>query len=277
MRFTITLSRAFFDINPSGVKGDSYIGIGTSCCDNSWDPVWEASTHIDEDGWTAEIRIPYSQLRFSRDSVQTWGLEVRRFIKRNNEQDQWAFLAQERGGRPGAFRPSRGAPYSARGSGPRAVAVRRQQVHDRGPRRGRSCSIHAAVRRCAPVSISKDRLTSNLAHARCHVQSRLRPGRSRSSRRQPDRVRNFFFPEKRPFFIEGSQVFDFGGLGCNICSNVEGMSAFYSRRIGRAPTWAHRCSRPTRRIPTPTYRTRPPFSPRARSLGARRRASPSDC
>ncbi|HEX8945768.1 MAG TPA: carbohydrate binding family 9 domain-containing protein, partial [Gemmatimonadaceae bacterium] len=66
------LSRAFFDLNPSGSK-DDYIGIGTSCCDNSWDPVWQAATRIDSDGWTAEIRIPFSQLRFSRDSVQTWG------------------------------------------------------------------------------------------------------------------------------------------------------------------------------------------------------------
>src|SRR5215472_7526321 len=81
------LSRAFFDLNPSGSKGDQ-IGIGTSCCDASWDPVWEGVTHIDEDGWTAEIRIPYSQLRFPRAEVQTWGLQVRRFIKRNNEQDQ---------------------------------------------------------------------------------------------------------------------------------------------------------------------------------------------
>src|SRR5438067_1209857 len=45
-----------------------------------------------------------------------------------------------------------------------------------------------------------------------------------------------FFPEKRPFFTSGSQVFNFGGFSCNFCSNVEGMSAFYSRRVGRAPT-----------------------------------------
>jgi hypothetical protein len=51
------LSRAFFQVNPSGSKSDM-IGLGTSCCDASWDPVWEAATHIDEDGWTAEIRIP---------------------------------------------------------------------------------------------------------------------------------------------------------------------------------------------------------------------------
>ena len=47
-----------------------------------------------------------------------------------------------------------------------------------------------------------------------------------------------FFPEKRPFFVEGAQVFDFGAFNCNFCSNVEGMQAFYSRRVGRAPTGA---------------------------------------
>src|SRR5690242_12803602 len=96
------LSRAFFDLNPSGSKND-YIGIGTSCCDNSWDPVWEAATSIDAEGWTAEIRIPFSQLRFSRGSVQTWGLQVRRFIKRRDEQDQWAFWGKTEAGGPPRF------------------------------------------------------------------------------------------------------------------------------------------------------------------------------
>ncbi|HKN66154.1 MAG TPA: carbohydrate binding family 9 domain-containing protein, partial [Gemmatimonadaceae bacterium] len=96
------LSRAFFEVNPSGSKSD-YIGIGTSCCDPSWDPIWEAATHIDNEGWTAEIRTPYSQLRFSRDSVQTWGLEVRRFIKRRNEEDDWSFWHKNEAGGPSRF------------------------------------------------------------------------------------------------------------------------------------------------------------------------------
>src|SRR3954465_9880549 len=96
------LSRAFFEVNPSGSKSD-YIGIGTSCCDPSWDPIWEAATHVDSDGWTAEIRIPYSQLRFSRDSVQTWGLEVRRFIKRRDEEDDWSFWHKNEAGGPSRF------------------------------------------------------------------------------------------------------------------------------------------------------------------------------
>ena len=96
------LGRAFFNVNPSGSKEDN-IGIGTSCCDASWDPVWEAATRIDSTGWTAEVRIPFSQLRFSRDSVQTWGLEVRRFIKRRNEQDDWVTWPKTDAGGPSRF------------------------------------------------------------------------------------------------------------------------------------------------------------------------------
>jgi hypothetical protein len=50
------LGRAFFDLNPSGSKSD-FLGIGTSCCDSGWDPIWEAATRIDSLGWSAEMRI----------------------------------------------------------------------------------------------------------------------------------------------------------------------------------------------------------------------------
>lgn len=59
--------RTWFELNPDGVKGDHQNG------DSSYDPVWEGATNIDSLGWTAEFRIPYSQLRFSRDTVQSWG------------------------------------------------------------------------------------------------------------------------------------------------------------------------------------------------------------
>ena len=59
--------RTWFELNPDGVKGDHQNN------DSSYDPVWEGSTNIDSLGWTAELRIPYSQLRFSRDTVQSWG------------------------------------------------------------------------------------------------------------------------------------------------------------------------------------------------------------
>ena len=65
------LDEVWFEVNPAGVRGESYSG------DASWDPVWEAAARIDSAGWTAELRIPYSQLRFARGAApQTWGLQV---------------------------------------------------------------------------------------------------------------------------------------------------------------------------------------------------------
>jgi len=228
------LGRAFFDVNPSGSKGD-YIGIGTSCCDNGWDPVWEAATHIDPDGWTAEIRIPFSQLRFSRDSVQTWGLQVRRYIKRRNEEDDWSFWHKNEAGGPPRFGhleglripPSRShlelLPYAVSNSTSIATSG------------GDPFNTHGRPTMRAGLDL-KDRLTSNLT-----LDATINPDFGQVE--VDPAVLNLsafetFFPEKRPFFIEGAQVFDFGSFNCNFCSNGESMSGFYSRRIGRTPTGA---------------------------------------
>ena len=57
------IDQVWFEVNPAGVRGDQFNG------DPSWDPIWEAATQVDSLGWTAEMRIPYSQLRFSRESL----------------------------------------------------------------------------------------------------------------------------------------------------------------------------------------------------------------
>src|SRR5690606_4492243 len=56
------LDDAWFEVNPAGASGDQFNG------DPSWDPIWESAAHTDSAGWTAELRIPFSQLRFSTDS-----------------------------------------------------------------------------------------------------------------------------------------------------------------------------------------------------------------
>ena len=228
------LSRAFFDLNPSGSK-DDYIGIGTSCCDNSWDPVWEAATSIDDKGWTAEIRIPFSQLRFPRDSVQTWGLQVRRFIKRRDEQDQWSFWRKNESGGPSRFGHLEGLriPPSTSHLELLPYAVSKSSVLATTPGDPFSTGGRPTMRLGLDL---KDRLTSNLT-----LDATINPDFGQVE--VDPAVLNLsafetFFPEKRPFFVEGSQVFNFGSFSCNFCSNVESMSGFYSRRIGRAPTGA---------------------------------------
>src|SRR5439155_24460647 len=71
------IGRLFFTVNPSGVRGDGN-GLGGGSAD-SWDPVWEVKTAIDSLGWTAEMRIPSSQLRYPATAEeQTWGLQSSR-------------------------------------------------------------------------------------------------------------------------------------------------------------------------------------------------------
>ena len=96
------IGRLFFSINPSGVRNDAN-GLGGGG-DPSWDPVWEVATAIDSLGWTAEMRIPFSQLRFPPGAAeQTWGLQIWRQVTRLNELSQWAFWGITEAGGPPRF------------------------------------------------------------------------------------------------------------------------------------------------------------------------------
>jgi len=226
------LSRAFFEVNPSGSKSD-YIGIGTSCCDPSWDPIWEAATSVDKDGWSAEIRIPYSQLRFSRKPDQVWGLQVRRFIKRRDEEDDWAFWRKNEAGGPSRFGHLVGLHIPATASHLELMPYASVKSTSQASLVGTPFDTRGTPAMNAGLDL-RHRVTSNLT-----LNATFNPDFGQVE--VDPAVLNLsafetFFPEKRPFFVEGAQVFNFGGFNCQFCSNVEGMSAFYSRRVGRAPT-----------------------------------------
>jgi len=88
-----------FEINPSGVRGDEALSAGQDRRgDSSWDPVWEAATHVNEGGWTAELRIPFSQLRFGNAEEQQWGIQITRDIARNREKQLFSFTPKNEAG-----------------------------------------------------------------------------------------------------------------------------------------------------------------------------------
>ena len=87
-----------FDVNAVGVKGDILTGDDGGFFDNSWDPVWEVATALDSLGWTAELRIPFSQLRFSGAREQRWGVRFVRTIQRRNEFALWPFVGKTENG-----------------------------------------------------------------------------------------------------------------------------------------------------------------------------------
>ncbi len=228
------LGRAYFQVNPSGSRTDM-LGVGNSCCDSGWDPVWEAKTSMDATGWSVEMRIPFSQLRFSRDSLQTWGLQIRRYLKRRQETDQWSMWTRTENGGPARFGHLEGLriahttrnlellPYVA-SQASRVQADARDPFH---------AGTHGQIR--AGVDL-KYLLTPNLT-----LDATVNPDFGQVE--ADPAVVNLsafenFFEERRPFFVSSSGVFDFGAFNCHFCSNVSNLQAFYSRRVGRAPTGA---------------------------------------
>src|SRR2546426_5355222 len=87
-----------FTVNPAGVKGDVLFGDDGDFADDSWDPVWAGAATVDTLGWTAELRIPFSQLRFSAARVQVWGVRFVRTIQRKNEFALFPFVGKTESG-----------------------------------------------------------------------------------------------------------------------------------------------------------------------------------
>jgi hypothetical protein len=229
------LGRTVFGINPSGVKGDA-LGPGGASVDESWDPVWEVKTRIDSLGWTAEIRIPFSQLRFPRDSLQTWGLQIERLVTRLHEDSQWAFWRLNESGGPSRYghltgleihaNPARAEllPYVVG----RSVNVRPadpdnpfREPHELDYRMGLDLKYLLTSNLTLTATVNPD-----------FGQVEVDPAVVNLSAFET------YYPELRPFFVEGSGLIRFGSLWCFFCSNTQSLSLFYSRRIGRVPQGA---------------------------------------
>ena len=78
-----------FTVTAAGVRGDEIITDNGQNFDDSWNPIWSTKALIDDEGWSAEMKIPISQLRFNSDSVQVWGLNVTRNYFKKNELSAW--------------------------------------------------------------------------------------------------------------------------------------------------------------------------------------------
>ncbi|MEO5818681.1 MAG: DUF5916 domain-containing protein [Gemmatimonadaceae bacterium] len=220
------LDEVWFEINPAGVRGDQFNG------DPSWDPVWEGATQVTADGWTAEMRIPYSQLRFSSQPVQTWGLQLWRFVDRLNEQDQWSFRRRNESGGPAYYGHLEGLTIAKAPKQAELLpyVVSRGQFKYADPHDPYRGSTTTNVNAGADI---KYNLTSSLTlDATINPdfgQVEVDPALLNLSAYEVS------FDEKRPFFIANRSAFSFGGLSCINCNNTSSLSAFYSRRIGRPP------------------------------------------
>src|SRR6478672_11896168 len=220
------IDQAWFEVNPAGVRGDQFNG------DPSWDPIWEAATRVDSLGWTAEMRIPYSQLRFSQDSLQTWGMQIWRYTDRLHEQDMWSFRRLAEAGGPAYYGSLTGLTI---GPQPRQLELlpyveSRQQFKYAQPGDPYHNSSYGRMSAGADI---KYLLTPSLA-----LDATINPDFGQVEV-DPATINlsayETYYQEKRPFFVAGSNALDFGNFNCFFCSNTSSLDFFYSRRIGRPP------------------------------------------
>ncbi|MEM9991888.1 MAG: carbohydrate binding family 9 domain-containing protein, partial [Bacteroidota bacterium] len=97
-----------FTVSASGVRGDEFVSNDGQNWDANWNPIWFAKTNIDEQGWTAEMKIPLSQLRYADAENQVWGIQSTRRIFRNEERSTWQPIPQNAGVWVSAFGELRG-------------------------------------------------------------------------------------------------------------------------------------------------------------------------
>lgn len=213
-----------FELNAAGVQTDRQLFDDTSGTID-WDAVWDGAVSRDDRGWSAEFKIPLQALRFSSSDVQEWGFNVKRHISRKQEIALWSYVPQGQSGwvsRWGHLSGLEGLkPRRTFELRPFAVARARTGTSSGGAFLGldRGAASEGSYEVGLDVKLG---LTSNLT-----LDATVNPDFGQVE--ADEVVLNLsrfetFFPEKRPFFLEGVDVFR------------TPIQVFYSRRIGRPPS-----------------------------------------
>ena len=221
-----------FSVNPRGVQKD-VMSSDDRNEDLNWDAVWQVATRIDSLGWVAEYRIPFSQLRFGgapKGVERVWGFHVMRDIARRNERDSWA-----------PWKTTDPGFISLEGDLTGIVDIPTPQRLEVLPYVSTKLT-RAPGDRTNPFYKSTDAQPS----AGADLKYGLPGGLTLTATVNPDfgqvevdpAVVNLsayetFFPEKRPFFVEGANIFNIGSI--NGGPGYGNQQIFYSRRIGRPP------------------------------------------
>jgi hypothetical protein len=217
-----------FGVNAAGVKIDQAVYDGGNE-DVAWDGVWDVATRIDSLGWTAEFKIPLSQMRYSRDRAHSFGFTIDRDIYRYAERVSWP-----------AFSQAKPDMLSQLGT--------LEGMDDLETPRRLEAMPYVVTKNASQITNNKYGDKSNVT-AGGDLKYRVASNLTLDATVNPDfgqvesdpAVLNLtayesFFDERRPFFVSGRGLFRFD-VNCNsVNCGSEGL--YYSRRIGRTPELA---------------------------------------
>ncbi len=212
-----------FDITSGGAKID--LILRNDGIDLDWNAVWDGKVGVEKDAWTAELRIPFSQLRYGSQKEQVWGLHCWRWINRYQEESDWQLLPMDSPGFVYSFGELHGIrdlPPSRRIELLPYVLIK---YATSAPQEGNPYRADAKTNfeggLDAKIGLASN-LTADLTVNPDFGQVEADPSQINLTTYET------FLAEKRPFFLEGRNIFDYG-IGDDVM--------FYSRRIGQAPTF----------------------------------------
>ena len=212
-----------FTVSAAGIKTDILEFDDGSRQDASWDVVWDVTTSIDDEGWVAEMKIPFQALRFNPQKDYDWGLQIIRNVSRTQEETEWVLIKNSENGWMSKFGHLKGIskiptstaveilPYILGGVKAMPATPANQSGNELTSNAGFDLKYRPSVAMTVDATINPD-----------FGQVEADPAVLNLSTFQT------FYPEKRPFFIEGTQIIHFSTFGDNA-----GPGLFYSRRIGR--------------------------------------------
>ena len=221
-----------FTLSVSGVRGDEFVSENGDNWDRNWNPIWFTKTHQDDKGWTAEVKIPLSQLRYGNEKEKVWGFQVTRRLFRKEERSTWQYIPQNSGVWVSGFGELHGlkdipmhrqveiAPYLI-------AQADKYKKEDGNPfAKGFDGKLAAGVD--GKVAVTND-LILDFTINPDFGQVEADPSQVRI-----DGFQNFF-QEQRPFFMESRNIFDYSLTNSIAGGDYDADLLFYSRRIGSSP------------------------------------------
>lgn len=214
-----------FAVSVAGVKSDGFISDNGRTWEGNWNPIWYLKTNIDDEGWTAEIKIPLSQLKFSDASEQIWGLQSTRRYFRTEERSLWQRIPLDAPGWVSEFGELHGltglSPQRQIEIQPFVLSQLETYPKEEGNpfKTGNDFKLNGGLD--AKIGITND-LTLNLTINPDFGQVEADPAAIVLDGFQ------VFYDERRPFFVENRNIFNY-----TFADDQDNL--FYSRRIGRNP------------------------------------------
>ncbi len=205
----------FFETNAVGSRTDGQVANNAERRTREWDGIWNAAARVTDEGWVAEIEIPFKTLRF-KPGETTWGLNVERTVVRLNEVNRWAS-------------PRRDVWLTN-------FAMAGQLTDLEGIQQGRGLDIrpYASTSRAdgdGDFDVGLDVFKNITPSLNASVTVNTDFAETEVDARRVNLTRfPLFFPEKRTFFLEGAGIFEIAGLTANRRGGT--LLPFFSRRIG---------------------------------------------